>query len=258
MRRAGRTQPVLQNAKGKNVYLHHEREYRLQVLDACEGAGRGSRFVPRRAGRRSMSKKNAANAQEILPNLLRRLAASCNLSKLTTWLAVGVWRISSLERDGLHGVRRNRDRGGTACPLGGKRNVGCVDRRSIGNGVERALRGRRPGIGEGHVDGGVRGRGRIGDDQGVPAGGVERRGGQAAAAGRSGDALGHVAAALQSQVGRARPATGMHSTADRGPESRLPSRGNRSSRPARRSCRTRGTPIRRSRPTLAGMWELPL
>ena len=88
--RAGRVQPVFQHAKGKDMYLHQKREYRLRVLDAY----RDGMWIKPNAIRsswhvfRGVAKKNAANVAGD-PSPSRSIRRQLNLSKLL-WVAVVV------------------------------------------------------------------------------------------------------------------------------------------------------------------------
>src|SRR5581483_6296384 len=108
--------------------------------------------------------------------------------------------MSSLERDSLHRIGRNRNGGAAARALGRKRNIRRADLCAVLNSVKRTLSIREARISKSNVNGWVRGRGWVDDHQGVLGGRIERGRGQAAAPGRSRYAFGHVAAPLEAEI----------------------------------------------------------
>src|SRR5579862_10005378 len=110
--------------------------------------------------------------------------------------------MSSLERDSLHRVGRNRNGGAAVRPLGSKRDIRCVDLCAVLNSVKRTLRVREAGISKSNVNRRIPGRGGVDDQKGILGRGVKRGRGQSATPRRGGNALGHVAAALKAQIRR--------------------------------------------------------
>ena len=92
-------------------------------------------FSGQSAWSRVLKKKFAANRLG-RPSFSGPARRQFNLSQVACKVRRGRLAYTSLERDGLHRVRRNRNGCGAARPLGGKRDIGCVDFCAVLNSVK--------------------------------------------------------------------------------------------------------------------------